>query len=270
MPAPGRCSPRCSPPPPLSPRASTGSSRPVPTDRAQELRSLPRHFEQRGLELQRRQQAPHPRRDDGPRGPSGTGHGDAHVDHDRGQRVRLATASPPARVLRRQPHPERRRPDRRLLRGRPGLRSQGQVADDRQQLRRARAQQLLADAVQEVLPHHRDQRRPTPRGEPLLPRRLVEAPVAAREHAVLPRALPAVAAGARRRVELRVSQRKGQGPLRRHGAFGRPGGGGLVRRGRRVLLGGRREEAVDRGNGQRGLFQRRLGPPRQRQSVLRA
>ncbi len=167
------------------------------------------------------------------------------------------------------PDPERRRAARRLLRGRPRLRGQGQVADDRQQLRRAGAQQLLADAVQEVVPHHGHQRGPPPRGEPLLPRRLVEAPVAAREHAVLPRALPAVAARARRRLELRVPEREGQGPLRRHGALGRPGGGGLVRRGRRVLLGRRREEAVDRGHRQRGLLQRRLGPPRQRRPVLR-
>ena len=105
--------------------------------------------------------------------------------------------------------------------------------------------------------------------EPLLPRRLGEAALPAREHSVLPRALPPVAARARRRLQLRVPEREGEGPLRRHGALRRSGGGRVVRRGRRVLLGGRREEALDRGHGQRGLLQRRLGTARQREPVLR-
>ena len=96
-----------------------------------------------------------------------------------------------------------------------------------------------------------------------------EGAVASREHAVLPRPLPAVAARARRRLALRVPERQGQGPLRRHGAVGRAGRGRLVRRGRRLLLGRRREEAVDRGHRQRGLLQRRLGPARERRPVLR-
>ena len=122
---------------------------------------------------------------------------------------------------------------------------------------------------QQVVPHHDHQRGPPPRREPLLPRRLGEAAVAARPHAVLPRALPAGAAGARRRQALRVPEGDGQGPLRRHRALRRPGRGRLVRRGRRPLLGRRREVPVDRGHGQRGLLQRRLGAPRQRRAVLR-
>ncbi len=253
-------------PPGVGPEHQSRLPRSLPADGAEELRGLPRHVEQRGLELERRQQAAHPGRDHGPRGPHGAGRRDPHVDHDRRQRVRLAEAPAPARLLRRQPGAERRRADRRLLRGRAGLRSQGQVADDRQQLRRPRAQQLLADAVPEVLPDHGDQRGTPPRREPLLPRRLGEAAVASREHAVLPRALPAVAAGAGRRIELRVPERQGQGPLRRHRALRRAGRGRVVRRGRRVLLGRRRDEAVDRGHRQRGLLQRRLGPARQRRA----
>ena len=154
--------------------------RSLPADGAEELRGLPRLVEQRGLELERRQQAADPGRDDGPRRPHGARRRDPHLDDDRRQRVRLAAAPAPARLLRRQPDAERRRADRRLLRGRPRLRGEGQVADGRQQLRRPRPQLLLADAVPEVLPDHRHQRGPAPRREPLLPRRLGEAPVASR------------------------------------------------------------------------------------------
>ena len=59
------------------------------------------------------------------------------------------------------------------------------------------------------------------------------------------------------------------GPLRRDGALGRPGRGRLVRRGRRPLLRRRREEALDRGHGQRGLLQRRLGAARRRRALRR-
>ena len=69
----------------------------------------------------------------------------------------------------------------------------GHGFDGARQLRGARAQQLLADALPQVLPRHDHQRGPPPGGEPLLSRRLGEGPVAAGEHALLPRALPAVA-----------------------------------------------------------------------------
>ena len=210
---------------------------------AQGLRRVPIVLQQRRLELERRQQAADSRRDDRPRRPPGPGRDHAHLGHDRRQRVRLAEAPAAARLLRRQPGAERRRADRRLLRGRPRLRGQGEVADDRRQLRRARAQQLLADAVPQVLPRHRDERGTAPRGQPLLPRRLGEAPVAAGAHALLPRAVPPDASRARRRQELRVPERDGQGPLRRNGPLRRAGGGRLVRRGRRLLLGRRRVEA---------------------------
>ena len=150
-----------------------------------------------------------------------------------------------------------------------GFEAKVKSLDGREQLRRPGPQQLLADAVSQVLPDHGDQRGKTPRGEPLLPRRLGEGPVAAGEHAVLPRVVSPGAPGAGRRQQLRVPEREGQGPLRRNRALGRAGRGGLVRRGRRVLLGRRRGEALDRGDRQRGLLQRRLGPARQRRAVLR-
>ena len=61
----------------------------------------------------------------------------------------------PARLLRRQRDAERGCAGRRLLRGRPRLRAPGEVPDGPRQLRRPRAQQLLADAVPQVLPRSR-------------------------------------------------------------------------------------------------------------------
>ncbi len=244
-------------------------SRSIPADRAQGFRCVPLVVQQRGLELQRRQQAADPRRDDRARGPPGPGRHHTHVGHDRGQRVRLAQAPAPARLLRRQPGAQRGCPDWRLLRRRARLRGEGQVADGGRQLGRPRAQQLLADAVPEVGSRHGHQRGPPPLLQPLLPRGLGEAAVPAGKHSVLPRALPADAARSRRRQELRVPGGEGQGPLRRHRDVGRASGGGLVRRGRRLVLGRRRGQALDRGHGKRGLLQRRLGTARQRRPVLR-
>ena len=75
---------------------------------------------------------------------------------------------------------QRRRAARRLLRGGPRLRAARAVAHDPRQLRGPLAQQLLADALPEVVPHHGHQRGPPPRAQPLLPGGLAEAAVACR------------------------------------------------------------------------------------------
>ena len=105
--------------------------------------------------------------------------------------------------------PERGRARGRLLRGRQRRRRRGRIAHGPQQLRRPRPQLLLADAVPQILQDHRHQRRPPPREHALLPRRLGQGPFAAGEHALLPRPLPAVAARARRRLQLRIPERQG-------------------------------------------------------------
>ena len=105
---------------------------------------------------------PDPGRDADARGPRGPGRRHAHLADDRGQRVRLAAPDAAAGVLRRERGAVGRRAGRRLLRRRPRVRALGEVGDDPRQLRRAGAQQLLADALREVLPHHADERRPAP------------------------------------------------------------------------------------------------------------
>ena len=73
----------------------------------------------------------------------------------------------------------------------------------------------------------------------------------------------------RRRPAVRGAERRGPRPLRGHRPLRGAGRGRLVRRGRRPLLRGRRGEAVARGDGHRGLLQRRLGPPRERRALYR-
>ena len=251
------------------PGGGPGSSRPLPPPRAQGLRGPPVVVEQPRPAIERRQPAPDPRRDGRAGGPPGPRRRQPHLAHRRRQRVRLAPPAAPARLLRRLRDPERRRADRRLLRRGPRLRAARALADGARQLGGPLAQQLLADALPQVLPDHGHERGPPPGRQPLLPRGLGEAGLAPRAHALLPRVVPPGPARSARRLALRVPERAREGALRRDRPLGRPGRGRLVRRGGRPLLRGRRGEALDRGHGQRGLLQRRVGASRGRRAVRR-
>ena len=161
------------------------------------------------------------------------------------------------------PDPERGRTGRRLLRRRPRVRTLDQLGDGAQQLQRAIAQQLLADAVCQTHPHHGHQRRSPPRLEPLLPRRLAQAAVAARQTR---RTFTRDTARPCRRwpASPTRSSRCRSGPLRRHSAQHRPERSRLVRRGRRALLRRRQPGGRHRRHGHRGLLQRRVELPRRR------
>ena len=170
-------------------------------DRAEELHGPSLLVEQSGLELERRQQASDSRRDDRAGRSARPRHRVASLDDHRRQRVRLAAAAAAAGLLRRQRDAQRRCAARRFLRRRARRREEGPIADGSRQFRRPRPELLLADAVQEIVQDHDHQRRPSPRDEPVLPRRLAEGSVAAGEYAVFPRPLPAVAARPRRRQQ---------------------------------------------------------------------
>ncbi len=101
---------------------------------------------------------PHARRDGGARRPAGAGRGHAHVDHGRGQRVRLAAPAAAARLLRRQPEPSVDAPLGDFFARRSRLRAAGQLAAGPRQLQRPLAQQLLADALRALVPDHDHQR----------------------------------------------------------------------------------------------------------------
>ena len=162
---------------------------------------------------------------------------------------------------------ERRRAPRRLLRRGPRLREARPLADGARRARRAaratatgrcpsagpagsRSPTRAAAASPTSTTTWTGRRSPAlPEGTPYF-------------HARYRQALPAPADGS----PLRDPERARAGPLRRHRAVGRPGRGRLVRRGRRLLLGRRRDEALHRGHGQRGLLQRRLGAARRRRA----
>ena len=246
-----------------------GPSRSLPPPRAQGLRGPPVLVEQPRPAVERRQHAPDPRRDGRARRPRGPRCRQPHLAHRGRERVRLAAPAAPARLLRRLRDTERRRAARRLLRGGPRLRAARPLADGARQLGGPLAQQLLADALPAVLPDHGHQRGSPPRRQPLLPRGLGEAARAPRAHALLPRLVPPGPPRAARRLAVRVPERARPGPLRRDRPLGRPGRGRLVRRGGRPLLCRRGGEALDRGHGQRGLLQRRLGAARGRRALRR-
>ena len=189
----------------------------------------------------------------------------------RGQRVRLAATAPPARVLRRQRRC-RRSTRRSATSSRVGPRLRGAVKSlmIRQQLRRPRPQQLLAHALPKscrITVTNEGRRRVH---EPLLPRGLGEAarrcpPDTPYFHARYRQSLPAPADGSPYVFLDAKGKRHYVGTV-----FSVvQAEAGLVRRGRRLLLGRRRSEALDRGHRQRGLLQRCLGPPRQRRRLLR-
>ena len=121
----------------------------------------------------------------------------------------MAQAAAAARLLRRSGGALRGRAARRLLCRGTRLRAPGELPDDPQRIGRPRVEQLLAHAVPEILPHHRHERGPAARLEPLLPRRLAEENGAACRHRVLPCALPAGASRQKRRQAVRVPGRAG-------------------------------------------------------------
>src|ERR1017187_5884560 len=145
-------------------------------------------------------QAPHPRRNHRPRRPPGPRHGDPHLADRRRQRVRLAPAAAPPRLLRWQFHPQCGRPGRRLLRRRPWLRTGHQLPHGPRQLQRPLPQLLLAHAVPPRVPHRHYQRGTPPRLQPLLPRGLAQASLAASQRRVFPRAVPPGPSGRRRQA----------------------------------------------------------------------
>ena len=201
---------------------------------------------------------------------AGPGDRHPHVDHDRGQRVRLAAAAAPARLLRRQRRAERRRSRRRLLRRRPRLRARRSTRSWSATAPTAGRATATGRCRSEVVPHHDHERGTPPRRQPLLPRRLGEAAVAARPHAVLPRALPAGAAGAGRRQALRVPRREGPAATTsaRCSPSSRPRPAGSARATTTSSSTARSTPSIE-GTGTRGLLQRRLGAPRRRRAVLR-
>ena len=221
--------------------------------------------------LEQRQQAPDRRRDGHAGGPRGPGRGHASLDHGRGQRVRLAAAHAPARLLRRQRRGVGGRAARRLLRRGPRLRAHGRVLDDPRELGRPRPQQLLADALPQVVPDHAHQRGPPQGRPPLLPRGLGEGPVAAARHGVLPRALPPGAARAGRRQPVRLPRREGP----RASTSGRcsrsiqPEAGWFGEGDDRFFVDGEKKPSLD-GHRLRGLLHRRVGPARDERPVRRA
>ena len=91
-------------------------------------------------------------------------------------------------------------------------------------------------------------------------------PLAPAGHGLLPRALPP-GRSELGRAAVRGPRRSRPRALRRNRSLDRPGGSGLVRRGRRFLLRRRRDEALHRGDRHGGLLQRRVGPARRHRSL---
>ena len=115
---------------------------------------------------------------------------------------RLAAHS---RLLRRRQDAQRGRAIRRLLRRGARVGAQSELHHGPRQLVWPSAQQLLADALSQVVPHHGDQRRQSPGPHVLLPRGLPQVRFPSRGHWLLSCLLPAGAAGAQR-PQLRVPQ----------------------------------------------------------------
>ena len=117
----------------------------------------------------------------------------------------------------------------------PRLGAQPELDHGARQFVRPRAQQLLAHALSQVVPHHGDQRRQPPGADVLLPRGLPEICFVARRYRLLSCLLPAGTSGAQR-SQLRIPQHQGNRTLCRHGDERGADTGFMVRRRRRSVL----------------------------------
>ena len=157
--------------------------------------------------VERRQQAPDPRRDDRARRPAGPRRRHPHLADVAATSTAGRGCCACASTTTAAATPSVDAPLGDFFAVGHGFERPVQLADGPRQLGRPVAQQLLADALPEVLPDHGHQRGPPPRRQPLLPRGLGEGAGAPRGHAVLPRPVPAGAPRAGRRLALRVPER---------------------------------------------------------------